>query len=120
MRGWLLSIAPTLAVGFAVTGRCAATSQRAAVSMGFFDQLKKSFENQDYSNSAATYEQTNARASHILVPTEEQANDIKSQLEAGSLDFSEAAVQFSTCNSAARGGKLGKFVPGTVRCSRVF
>lgn len=81
--------------------------------MGFFDQLKKSFNNQDYSNSPATYEQTNARASHILVATEAEAEDIKSQLEAG-LDFAEAAVKYSTCPSAPRGGKLGKFVPGAM------
>lgn len=35
--------------------------------MGIFDGLKKAFENQDYSDSPATYEQTNARASHVLL-----------------------------------------------------
>ena len=65
-----------------------------------------------YSTSPATYEQTNARARHILVATEEEAQDIKSKIEAGTLDFSDAAVQFSSCSSASRGGKLGKFNPG--------
>ena len=73
---------------------------------------QKAFDNQDYSTSPATYEQTNARARHILVATEEEAQDIKSKIEAGTLDFSDAAVQFSSCSSASRGGKLGKFNPG--------
>ena len=80
--------------------------------MGLFDALKGAFENKDYSESPATYEQTNARASHILVPDEAQANDIKEKIAAGTLDFASAASQFSTCNSASRGGKLGKFNPG--------
>merc|ERR1711871_677294 len=76
------------ATGFAASGRSAQVPlRRAALSLGLFDQFKKAFDNQDYSNSPATYEQTNARASHILVPTEEQANDIKAKLESGELDF---------------------------------
>lgn len=74
--------------------------------------LSQAFENKDYSTSPATYEQTNARASHILVDTEEQANEIKAKLEAGTLDFAGAAAEFSKCSSGARGGKLGKFGPG--------
>ena len=35
---------------------------RAATSMGLFDQFSKAFANNDYSESPATYEQTNARA----------------------------------------------------------
>ena len=52
--------------------------------------------------------------SHILVPTEEQALSIKAQLQSGELLFDEAAMRFSTCNSASQGGKLGKFNPGTM------
>lgn len=52
-----------------------------------------------------------ARARHILVPTEEQANDLKSQLADGA-DFSVIAAQYSTCPSSARGGDLGEFQPG--------
>ena len=69
---------------------------------------------EDYSSSPATYEQTNARASHVLVDDEALANDIKGQIAAGTLDFSEAAMQYSTCDSKSRGGKLGKFVPGSM------
>ena len=40
---------------------------RPSVKMGLFDAFSKAFSNVDYSDSPATYEQTNARASHILV-----------------------------------------------------
>lgn len=84
------------------------------LSMSQLVLLTQAFENKDYTTSPATYEQSNARASHILVDTEEQANDIKAQLAAGTLDFAGAASQFSKCPSGARGGKLGKFVPGAM------
>ena len=54
---------------------------------------------------------TRASARHILVPTEQQANDIKAQIAAGA-DFAEMARQHSTCPSSARGGDLGEFKPG--------
>lgn len=116
-----------LALGFAMPmlqpHAVAVTAQRstpASFHMGLFDGLKKAFDNVDYSESPATYEQTNARASHILVPTEEQAKEIRSKIEAGDIDFSEAAVQFSTCVSKDRGGKLGKFVPGASKFGEGF
>ena len=40
------------------------------------------------------------------------ATDLEAREIEGGADFSEMAVKFSTCNSAARGGKLGKFTPG--------
>lgn len=52
-----------------------------------------------------------ARARHILVPTEEQANDIKQQIADGA-DFADMAGQHSTCPSRAQGGDLGEFSPG--------
>ena len=90
------------------------TQPRAATcAMGLFDALGKAFSNQDYSQSPATYEQTNARASHVLVASEEEAQKVKDEIAAG-LNFSEAALRYSSCASASRGGKLGKFVPGTM------
>ena len=82
--------------------------------MGIFDAFSKAFTNVDYSDSPATYEQTNARASHILVADLSQAEAIKGQLATGELTFDEAAMKFSSCNSAERGGKLGKFTPGAM------
>lgn len=52
------------------------------------------------------------RASHILVPSEQACNDLKSKIESGSLSFEDAAKQHSTCPSKARGGDLGFFGRG--------
>ena len=52
-----------------------------------------------------------AAARHILVPTAEQAEDLKKQIAEGA-DFAEIARQHSTCPSSARGGDLGEFAPG--------
>jgi peptidyl-prolyl cis-trans isomerase C len=52
-----------------------------------------------------------AHARHILVPTEDQANDLKTQI-AGGADFGDMAKQHSKCPSGASGGDLGQFGPG--------
>ena len=52
-----------------------------------------------------------ASARHILVPTAEQAEEIKAQIAEGA-DFAEIARKNSTCPSSARGGDLGEFSPG--------
>lgn len=54
---------------------------------------------------------TTASARHILVATEEQANDIKQQIADGA-DFAAMASQFSSCPSGRNGGDLGEFSPG--------
>jgi peptidyl-prolyl cis-trans isomerase C len=54
---------------------------------------------------------TEYRASHILVATEEQAKDLKAQLDGGA-DFAELATANSSDGSAAGGGDLGWFGPG--------
>ena len=52
-----------------------------------------------------------ASARHILVATEEACNDLKTKIEEGG-DFSELAVEHSTCPSGKQGGGLGEFGPG--------
>jgi len=52
-----------------------------------------------------------ASARHILVPSEEECNSLKSRIEAGE-DFAEIAVQYSKCPSGRSGGALGEFSPG--------
>ncbi len=52
-----------------------------------------------------------AKARHILVPTEETANEIKQQIADGA-DFAEMAREHSTCPSGRTGGDLGQFGPG--------
>lgn len=54
---------------------------------------------------------TTARARHILVPTKDQCESIKLEIENGG-DFAVLARQYSTCPSGARGGDLGEFSPG--------
>lgn len=54
---------------------------------------------------------TEYRASHILVETEEQAKDLKAQLDGGA-DFAGLAKANSTDGSAAGGGDLGWFSQG--------
>jgi peptidyl-prolyl cis-trans isomerase C len=52
-----------------------------------------------------------ATARHILVPTADQATDIKRQIDEGA-DFAEMARQHSQCPSGRNGGDLGEFSPG--------
>ena len=52
-----------------------------------------------------------ASARHILVKTQQQALDIKKQLDKGA-DFGTLAKKFSTCPSKKKGGDLGEFRRG--------
>ncbi len=56
-------------------------------------------------------ERTEVLAQHILVETENEANDILEMLDEGS-DFGELAAKFSTDSTAYRGGTLGWFGEG--------
>lgn len=52
-----------------------------------------------------------AKARHILVKTEQQCEDLKSQIEGGA-DFADVAKQYSECPSGKQGGDLGEFGQG--------
>ena len=52
-----------------------------------------------------------ARARHILVPTKEACENLKTQIEAGA-DFATVARDHSQCPSGKQGGDLGEFSPG--------
>ena len=52
-----------------------------------------------------------AQARHILVPSEDTANDFKTQIEGGT-DFADVAKEHSTCPSGKSGGDLGSFGKG--------
>jgi peptidyl-prolyl cis-trans isomerase C len=52
-----------------------------------------------------------AAARHILVKTEKEANDLKSQIDGGA-DFAALAKKHSSCPSGKSGGDLGVFDKG--------
>jgi len=52
-----------------------------------------------------------AKASHILVKTEEQAKDILAKVQRGE-SFSKLAQEYSLCPSKKKGGSLGEFGHG--------
>lgn len=52
-----------------------------------------------------------ASARHILVQTEAECTDLKTQIEAGA-DFAELAQAHSLCPSGKSGGALGTFSQG--------
>lgn len=51
-------------------------------------------------------------AKHILVKEEEECNSILEAIVNGEKEFEDAAKEFSTCPSGARGGDLGEFGKG--------
>ncbi|AEQ52902.1 peptidylprolyl isomerase [Pelagibacterium halotolerans] len=51
------------------------------------------------------------RARHILVPTEEEANEIRAEIEGGR-EFADAASEYGTDGTRANGGDLGYFSTG--------
>ena len=55
---------------------------------------------------------TQVRAAHILVPTKEEAAELKAKIQKGEMKFEDAAAQYSQCPSGARGGDLGYFGRG--------
>ena len=51
-------------------------------------------------------------ASHILVDSEEKANEILAKINAGEISFEDAAKENSSCPSKQNGGNLGDFGRG--------
>lgn len=66
----------------------------------YFDENKEMFKGE-----------ASVRAKHILVDSEEKANEIKEKINNG-LGFEDAAREFSTCPSSSQGGDLGVFTRG--------
>ena len=56
--------------------------------------------------------QETVEASHILVDSEDKANEILEKINAGEMTFEAAAQEFSSCPSAQNGGSLGEFGHG--------
>ena len=53
-----------------------------------------------------------ANAKHILVDSEELANDVLAKINANEISFEDAAKEYSTCPSNQSGGSLGEFSKG--------
>lgn len=56
--------------------------------------------------------QPTVSASHILVDSEEMANDLLAKIRDGEISFADAAAAHSSCPSAKNGGSLGEFGRG--------
>ena len=82
-----------------------AAAAAAAVQMGFLDDIKRTFDEA----------RTMATAQHVLVDTEDKANEVIAEI-AGGLDFGEAAAKYSSCPSskkpAPEQGTIGPFGKG--------
>ena len=63
-------------------------------------------------NKAQFVQGATVNASHILVDSEEKANEILAKINAGEVSFEDAAKEFSTCPSGKEGGCLGDFGHG--------
>ncbi len=72
------------------------------------DDVKKFFEE----NKDTFVEGEKVNASHILVDSEEKANEILEKINAGEISFEEAATKNSSCPSSQNGGNLGDFTKG--------
>ncbi len=53
-----------------------------------------------------------ASARHILVNDEAFCKELKEKINAGEITFENAAREYSTCPSGAKGGELGSFSQG--------
>ena len=107
----LMLSAPFAASFTTTTHRSAATiaftkSTSTALEMGAFDFITNAFANDE------KFDDRRARASHILVSTEDECLEIKSKIDGNEISFSKAAEASSKCPSKSKGGSLGEFEPG--------
>ena len=72
------------------------------------DEVMEAYEN----NKDSYMQPPMVSAKHILVDTEEKANDIYNDVLSGSISFEDAAKQYSSCPSKEQGGNLGQFSRG--------
>ncbi|MGL4849876.1 MAG: peptidylprolyl isomerase [Clostridium sp.] len=72
------------------------------------EELKNFYE----ANKERFSEQATVSAKHILVESEELANQIKDEIVSGEVTFEDAASKYSSCPSKEQGGNLGAFGRG--------
>ena len=70
---------------------------------------------EEYMKDPSKYaQQATLAASHILVDTEEKANEVLAKIKDGEVSFEDAARENSSCPSAQTGGVLGEFGKGSM------
>lgn len=70
-------------------------------------------ETEDYYNANKdAFSDESVVASHILVDSFERAEEIKKEIEDGTISFADAAEEYSSCPSNINGGNLGMFSKG--------
>ena len=72
------------------------------------DEVKKYYDD----NMDKFQKGESVNASHILVDSEDKANEILAKINAGEVSFEDAARENSTCPSKDNGGNLGEFTKG--------
>lgn len=72
------------------------------------DEVKKYYDD----NMDKFQKGESVNASHILVDSEDKANEILTKINAGEVSFEDAARENSTCPSKDNGGNLGEFTKG--------
>ena len=72
------------------------------------DEVKEYFEK----NKEMFIDGEKVGASHILVDSEEKANELLAKINAKEVSFEDAARENSTCPSSENGGNLGEFTRG--------
>ena len=72
------------------------------------EEIQKFYE--ENKNNFVSGESVNA--SHILVDSEEKANELLEKISKGEISFEDAARQNSSCPSSENGGNLGEFTRG--------
>jgi len=106
----VLMLSAPFAASFTTNHRSASTiattSTSTAIDMGAFDFITNAFANDE------KFDDRRARASHILVSTEDECLEIKSKIDGNEISFSKAAEASSKCPSKSKGGSLGEFEPG--------
>lgn len=72
------------------------------------DEVKKHYED----NKDQFVQGETVGASHILVDSEEKANELLAKINANEVSFEDAARENSSCPSGQNGGSLGEFTKG--------
>lgn len=72
------------------------------------DEVKKYYDD----NMDKFQKGESVNASHILVDSEDKANEILAKINAGEISFEDAARENSSCPSKDNGGNLGEFTRG--------